>query len=190
MGFTINAQESQQSQYLDSYSELCGVIMSNAFSITGRIPLLYYLTQNYKKEKKCLEVIHGLSKKVIETRRKEKAANSTIQTDDEVGSKKKQALLDILLEATVDGKPLSDIDIQEEVDTFIFAGHDTTATAINFLLYNLANNPNVQVNIILIINFLEFIMLKLSLIIPRLESPENWKRFSPATIPGRLRTRI
>ena len=42
--------------------------------------------------------------------------------DDDVGLKKKMCLLDVLLQSSVDGKPLSNQDIQEEVDTFTFAG--------------------------------------------------------------------
>jgi cytochrome P450 family 4 subfamily V len=35
-------------------------------------------------------------------------------------------------------------DIQEEVDTFMFAGHDTTAAAITFLCYLMGCHPDVQ----------------------------------------------
>lgn len=59
-------------------------------------------------------------------------------------SKRKLALLDVLLHSTIDGQPLSNMDIREEVDTFMFEGHDTTTSAIAFCLYELARNPQVQ----------------------------------------------
>ena len=40
--------------------------------------------------------------------------------DDEIGSKKRLAFLDMLLCATSDGEKLSFLDIREEVDTFMF----------------------------------------------------------------------
>lgn len=62
----------------------------------------------------------------------------------EIDKNKKLALLDVLLQATVDGEPLSNLDIREEVDTFMFAGQDTTTSAIAFCLYNLAKHPEIQ----------------------------------------------
>jgi len=67
-----------------------------------------------------------------------------MKNDEDVGMKKKQVFLDLLLNSTIDGKPLSDQDISEEVDTFMFEGHDTTASAIAFGLYELSKAPHIQ----------------------------------------------
>lgn len=61
--------------------------------------------------------------------------------------KKKRHLdfLDILLFAkTEKGSSLSDKDLRAEVDTFMFEGHDTTASGISWILYALALNPEHQ----------------------------------------------
>jgi len=54
------------------------------------------------------------------------------------------AFLDILLQSTIDDRPLSNLDIREEVDTFMFEGHDTTSSALMFFFYNIATHPEAQ----------------------------------------------
>ena len=42
------------------------------------------------------------------------------------------------------GSSLSDKDLRAEVDTFMFEGHDTTASGISWILYALASHPGHQ----------------------------------------------
>ncbi|CAC5390717.1 unnamed protein product [Mytilus coruscus] len=43
-----------------------------------------------------------------------------------------------------DGNGLSDTEIQDEVDTFMFEGHDSTDSIVSWCLYNLAKHPEYQ----------------------------------------------
>ncbi|EFN68649.1 Cytochrome P450 4C1 [Camponotus floridanus] len=52
-------------------------------------------------------------------------------------------MLDLLIAASRKNL-LTDLDIREEVDTFMFEGHDTTAIAICFALSLLAEHKDIQ----------------------------------------------
>jgi len=58
--------------------------------------------------------------------------------------KKRLAFLDLLINVSDDGKYLTDEDIREEVDTFLFEGHDTTAAGIAFALLAVGYQPDVE----------------------------------------------
>lgn len=91
-----------------------------------RNDFIYSFTSLAKKEKQSLAILHAFTDKVIVARRKELLEkmenNSGIEDNDDIGMKKKMALLDVLLQSTIDGKPLTNDDIREEVDTFMFEG--------------------------------------------------------------------
>ena len=61
-------------------------------------------------------------------------------------SMRRLAFLDSLL-TQMHNEKLTIDDIQEEVDTFIFEGHDTTAAAITFFCYLMGCYPDVQAKV-------------------------------------------
>lgn len=103
------------------------------------------MTPLYSKQKKYLKILHDFADNVI-IKRREELVNRITETDVQAvdDSKRSCALLNILLQSSVNGEPLRNEDIREEVDTFMFAGHDTTTSGISFCLYNLAKHPEVQ----------------------------------------------
>jgi cytochrome P450 family 4 len=106
---------------------------------------IYKWSSLYRKELKALEVLHGFTDKIIQSRREELLSQQDTDVNLDDGSlKKKRALLDILLCSSIEGKPLTNEDIREEVDTFMFAGHDTTTSGISFVFYCLAKNLEAQ----------------------------------------------
>mgnify|MGYP005983812185 FL=1 len=59
--------------------------------------------------------------------------------------RKRLAMLDLLITAKNEENSIDDQGICEEVDTFMFEGHDTTTAALTFSLMLIACHKNVQV---------------------------------------------
>lgn len=145
MGIKIHAQEKEDSDYVTSVKEMGRIIIERAISPLKQFEFFYLMSRDYQKEKKALKILHSTTNSVIKKRREElQKKNSFDYEYDGFGKKKRLAFLDLLIQSTVDGQPLSDDDIREEVDTFMFEGHDTTSSGISFTLYSLATNPKVQ----------------------------------------------
>lgn len=115
--------------------------------------ILFRLTSMYKEHQQCIEVLHGFSNRVIRERKAEISENNNnnnngndINNNDasknlnidtstfEEGNfprKKRLAFLDLLIEASQNGTILSDEDIREEVDTFMFEVSNCHITSSN-----------------------------------------------------------
>ncbi|XP_049631156.1 cytochrome P450 4A11-like [Suncus etruscus] len=104
--------------------------------------VIYRLSSKGHSNSQACEVAHKHTDHVIQQRKMQ------LQNEGELEKiKKKRHLdfLDILLFAkTEKGSSLSDKDLRAEVDTFMFEGHDTTASGISWILYALALNPEHQ----------------------------------------------
>lgn len=138
----------EDSAYLDAVKKLSYLVASRFLTPWQRIDFLFNFSASKRAQDKCARAMHAFTTKIIQERRatlsQEKHLNLENLDDDDVGLKKKMCLLDVLLQSTVDGQPLTNADIQEEVDTFTFAGHDTTTNTICFTLFTISKFPEVQ----------------------------------------------
>ncbi|XP_058117996.1 cytochrome P450 4d1-like [Anopheles ziemanni] len=153
MGTKVNAQLNSESEYVKAVKEITNLIQVRFYDFIIRYEFFFRMSSNRRRQRKVLNVLHGYTNSVIQSRRQElRSTDSPTNAPDgaanelesEVGIKKRMAFLDMLLQATVDGRPLTDEEIREEVDTFMFEGHDTTTSAISFLLQCMAKHPDVQ----------------------------------------------
>lgn len=151
MGISVNAQRNPTSEYVKSVKEICGILVERSISLIQRNDFSYRFTSNYAKERKALKVLHGFTSSVVQKRKKEfLEAKRNVETEDEFGIKRRKAFLDLLMEhSQKEEDPLTDEELRNEVDTFMFTGHDSTAGLLSFAVYCLANNPKVQVTFII-----------------------------------------
>ncbi|XP_053660636.1 cytochrome P450 4d2-like [Anopheles marshallii] len=152
MGTSINAQTDADSAYVKAITELSLVLTGRFVKVWQRVDFLFNLSADKGRQDRIIKVLHDFTTKIIQSRRKELmeqgggVIGGTVEDEDmaDIGTKRRMAFLDVLLQATIDGRPLTDKEIQEEVDTFMFEGHDTTTIAISFTLLLLARHPEVQ----------------------------------------------
>lgn len=149
MGIKKNAQMQSKSEYVTAVQNMCRISHKQSFSLWKRFPLLFNLTAESKERRNALAILHGETNRVIQLRRKTlKESNVLSLADaekvDDVGVKRRLAFLDILLLAQMEGADLTDAEIREEVDTFMFEGHDTTSSAVSFAIYLLSRHPAEQ----------------------------------------------
>lgn len=122
MGTSVNAQNYSDSEYVRSVKEMCRIVMERAYSPVKMWDTLFTLSPDYHVERKSLKVLHDYTNLVIKSRKEQLSSNETTvaNSDDGTGIKRRLAFLDLLLQCRVDGQPLPDENIREEVDTFMF----------------------------------------------------------------------
>uniref|UniRef100_A0A7S2IK07 Cytochrome P450 n=1 Tax=Helicotheca tamesis TaxID=374047 RepID=A0A7S2IK07_9STRA len=99
--------------------------------VTGMPKISYYLNFRLRRVRKALN----------------KAADEAIQNArKKMTTEKQRSLVQLLLQASEGGSKhtLSDVELRDEVKTFVFAGHETTATWCKMAIYALVTNPDVQ----------------------------------------------
>ncbi|XP_057313640.1 cytochrome P450 4C1-like [Hydractinia symbiolongicarpus] len=141
MGVKINSQQCATSEYGKSIHS-----MNSHLQLRQRSPWLwsnfiYKFTSSGKSYYKDLNVLHDFTIDVINKRIKSRKKLKESTSDQ--SNLRKEVFLDMLLDLYDEGE--IDIDgIREEVDTFMFEGHDTTATGLAWILYLLGRHPEVQ----------------------------------------------
>lgn len=167
MGININCQDDEESEYVRALYEVAEMALSRVTRPWLWPDLIFKFTKNGRRFNEAKNIMHDFSKRVILERKTEwerqlqkdrpiKGENSTREpfaemTIDDLrsssffkSSNKRLAFLDLLLHQHLIAKTMTLDDVREEVDTFMFAGHDTTAMSISWTIYMLGLHVDIQ----------------------------------------------
>lgn len=138
MGTRIMAQNESDNEYVASVYKISELITRRMARPWLHPDIVYRRTADGKQMEKCLETLFGFTLNVIQQRKNIRKQTVNI---DKGNQKKRLAFLDLLLEHSDE---LNDEDIREEVDTFMFEGHDTTTSAMTWTLFLLGHHADIQ----------------------------------------------
>jgi len=144
MGKHVNAQGDGESEYVKAVQKATELIIIRVFRPWLWPDVIYNRLPAGKEMKRKLDILHDFTTCVI-TERMEEHKHNTMKSTAAVGEaecKKRHAFLELLEQA--DENKLCFEDIREEVDTFMFEGHDTTSSAIVWAIHLLGAHPEVQ----------------------------------------------
>ncbi|PWA32207.1 hypothetical protein CCH79_00013461 [Gambusia affinis] len=144
--YQSNCQEST-SEYVSAIVELSDLVIDRRLRILHHWDWIYWRTEQGKRFKRALSVVHRFTRDIVQKRRAlidQQRETETLTSMTTAQERKKDFVDLILLSKDEGGQGLTDEEIQAEANTFMFAGHDTTASAICWTLYNLAHHPHYQ----------------------------------------------
>uniref|UniRef100_A0A4W2FNX8 Cytochrome P450 4A25-like n=1 Tax=Bos indicus x Bos taurus TaxID=30522 RepID=A0A4W2FNX8_BOBOX len=138
---SVQTDRNSQS-YIQAIRDLSHLIVSRLRNAFHQNDLIYRLTPEGHWNHRACQLAHQHTDAVIKERKARLQKEGELE---KVRSRRHLDFLDILLFARMEnGSSLSDEDLRAEVDTFMFEGHDTTASGISWILYALASHPEHQ----------------------------------------------
>ncbi|NWR12151.1 CP4B1 protein, partial [Paradoxornis webbianus] len=140
--FNSNCQtQSNSNHYIRAVYDL-SYLLSNRIQTFSFKDIFYGLTRKGREFQDACQLAHTHTDKVIQER---KVLLSDEKELEKIQKKRHLDFLDILLcSKDANGVGLSDEDLRAEVDTFMFEGHDTTASGISWLFYCMSLHPEHQ----------------------------------------------
>nr|UUB32718.1 cytochrome P450 CYP4EX1 [Dendroctonus valens] len=106
------------------------------------IQQIFDLSTLRKIERKSLETLHKFTNSIIQKRSEN--FKTFDENFDDTCIRNKLPLLDVLINAKIKHGSINNDEIREEVDTFMFEGHDTTAMCLTYTTMLLACHKDIQ----------------------------------------------
>ncbi|XP_055602437.1 cytochrome P450 4d2-like [Uranotaenia lowii] len=141
MGVKLGCQNDNSLPYAKALQELLYIISRRLYNPLNQYESLFRLRKMYRRQNIASKYVNDFSDDVIKKRKQTLLASKAdgYEKDDHC-----KTLLDHLLTAKENGQYFSDEELRDEVNTFIFAGHDTTANTAAFAIYELSQNADIQ----------------------------------------------
>ena len=157
MGKRIDAQSDPEAKYVKAVHEVGDIVMDRVWKPWSYFESIFNLMPLGKKNKSLLKTIHSFTDSVIVSRKEQvraKLLQSSISTDptslsdpesEESLHKRREPFMDTLIREHF-SRPdnFTDLNIREEVDTFMFEGHDTTGWGVIWTTFLLGLHPQIQ----------------------------------------------
>ncbi|KAG5305990.1 CP4C1 protein, partial [Acromyrmex insinuator] len=157
MGTSLKDSGEFQQQYLKAIRQISELFVYRVKRQWLYFNWIFSLTPKGREQAKVLKILHGFTDRIIAERKlyheqtngqylKSFDNDTSAEEDDPkmIGTQRKRlAMLDLLIAASREGL-MTDLEIRQEVDTIMFAGHDTTASSLCFILALLAEHKDIQ----------------------------------------------
>lgn len=155
IGFNINASDYFE-DYIKESNFIANVTNSKIFTVWKNIDFIYDMTSEGKAYNKALAAVNQTNKLVLEMKREElkdllvsvqsskQTIESIVEGSEAIEMKGLTFIELLILSRKQNGEPLSDKEIMHELNTYIFAGHETITSAQSFLLYILSQHSKIQ----------------------------------------------
>ncbi|KAM5247993.1 cytochrome P450 4A4-like isoform 4-T4 [Ctenodactylus gundi] len=128
--------------YVQAIGDLNRLVFTRVRNVLHQNNTIYRLSSNGRLSDQACQIAHKHTDQVIQQRKAQLKDEGELE---KAKGKRRLDFLDILLFANMEnGNSFSDKDLRAEVDTFMFEGHDTTASGISWILYALAAHPKHQ----------------------------------------------
>nr|XP_004672227.1 cytochrome P450 4A12-like [Jaculus jaculus] len=128
--------------YIQAIMDMNNLLFSRLRNAFHQNDIIYSLTYDGHWTNRACQIAHEHTDQVIKCRRAQLQDEGELE---KIKRKRRLDFLDILLFAKMEnGSSLSDKDLRAEVDTFMFEGHDTTASGVSWTLHALATHPEHQ----------------------------------------------
>lgn len=149
MGVSVNAQEDEDSPYVRAVKVVSGSFLERFVSPWKWVDALFFSNPTGWNVKRNVDYLHNFTERIIQSRKSDYLENPPVigaseEEENRPYGGKRLAFLDILLMSHLRDPSFTVEGIREEVDTFMFEGHDTTAMGISFTLYLLGLYKQVQ----------------------------------------------
>ncbi|XP_058159614.1 cytochrome P450 4A11 isoform X2 [Dasypus novemcinctus] len=134
--------ERKYHNYIQAVGDLSNLSFSRGRNLFYQNDVIYWLTPEGHWYQRACQLAHQHTDRVTKQRKARLQEEGELE---KIRKKRHLDFLDMLLFAKMEnGSSLSDKDLRAEVDTFMFAGHDTTASGFAWILYALATHPQHQ----------------------------------------------
>uniref|UniRef100_A0A0K0D0Z2 Cytochrome P450 n=1 Tax=Angiostrongylus cantonensis TaxID=6313 RepID=A0A0K0D0Z2_ANGCA len=143
MGTAINSQTNGNSEYVLAVQRLTSILWKYQRFPWLWLKPIWYLSGIGFEFNRLVKLTNDFTRKVIADRKRSMEEGELNEDTDGNLDKKKRAFLDLLLHMQRSDE-LTDDDVREEVDTFMFEGHDTTSSGIGFTVWWLGQMPECQ----------------------------------------------